>query len=72
MVVKTGDQVFIMEFKMAESNDGASVALDAAVAQTRGRSYADRYRECGKPVYLVGIACGREARTLLDVRAELL
>ncbi len=72
MVVKTGAQVFIIEFKMAESADDAPAALDAAVSQIRDRGYADRYRECGKPVYLVGIACGREARTLLDVRAELL
>jgi len=68
IVVPLGDQVFILEFKMAECLDGAEVALDAALAQMRDRGYADRYR--GRAVHLVAVACGREARNLLEVRAE--
>ena len=68
MVVSLGEQVFILEFKMAEGADGAEAALDAAFAQMRDRGYADRYR--GQPVHLVAVACGREARNLLEVRAE--
>ena len=68
MVVPLGDEVFVIEFKMAESADDAEAALDAAFAQMRDRGYADRYR--GQSVHLVAVACGREARNLLEVRAE--
>ncbi len=68
MVVPLGDEVFVIEFKMAEGADDAEAALDAAFAQMRDRGYADRYR--GQSVHLVAVACGREARNLLEVRAE--
>ncbi len=68
LVVSIGAQVFILEFKMAASTDDAEAALDAAHAQMRARGYADTYR--GQPVHLVAIACGREVRNLLEVRAE--
>ena len=67
MVVPLGDEVFVIEFKMAEGADDAEAALAAAFAQMRDRGYADRYR--GQPVHLVAVACGREARNLLEVRA---
>jgi len=70
IVVETGGQIFVIELKMAESEGGSGAALDAAVSQIRDRGYADKYRGCGKPVYLVAVACGREARTVLEVRAE--
>ena len=70
MVVLTGGQVFVLEFKMAEGDGDADAALDAAVAQMRGRGYADRWRRHGEPVHLLGVACGRKARNLLAVRAE--
>ena len=68
MVVHLGGQVFILEFKMAASADDVEAALDAAHAQMHERGYADTY--CGKTVHLVAIAWGREARNLLEVRAE--
>ena len=68
MVVPLGDEVFVIEFKMAESADDAEAALDAAFSQMRERGYADRYR--GHSVHLIAVACGREARNLLEVRAE--
>ncbi len=70
MVVPLGGEVFVIEFKMAESAHHAEAALDAAFAQMRERRYAGRYR--GQPVHLIAVACGREARNLLDVRAEAL
>ncbi len=69
MVVHLGDQVFILEFKMADSADDAETALAAAFTQMRKRGYVDTYR--GQTVHLVAIACGREARNLLEVRAEV-
>ncbi len=70
MVIPLGGEVFVIEFKMAESADDAEATLDAAFAQMRERRYADRYR--GQAVHLVAVACEREARNLLDVRAGAL
>ncbi len=70
MVVRLGGQVFVVEFKMAEGEEGGAAALDAALAQMRERGYAEKYRAEGTPVHLIGVACGREARNLLDIRAE--
>ncbi len=71
MVLRHGGQVFVLEFKIAEGEDGSEAALDAAMAQMRGRGYADKYRGGAEPVHLIGVACGREARNLLEVRVEL-
>ncbi len=68
MVAHLGDQVFILEFKMAEGAGDIETALATAHAQMRKRGYADTYH--GKTVHLVAIACGRDARNLLEVRAE--
>ena len=70
MVVLTGGQVFVLEFKMAEGSGETEAALAAAMAQMRERGYAEKYRDRGEPVHLVGVACGREARNLLKIRAE--
>ena len=70
MVLRLGGQVFVLEFKVVDGEANASAALDAALAQMRERGYAERYRTDGTPVHLVGVACGREARNLLEVRAE--
>ncbi len=68
MVVFLGEQVFILEFKMADSADDAQTVLETAFTQMRARGYAETYH--GQPVHLVAIACGREVRNLLEVRAE--
>ena len=70
MVVLTGGQVFVLEFKMADGEGEAEVALDAAIVQMRERGYAEKYRARGEPIHLLGVACGREARNLLEVRVE--
>jgi len=68
MAVHLGDRVFVLEFRMADGADDAGAALGAAVRQMRSRGYADTYR--GRTVHLVAVACGREVRNLLEVRAE--
>ena len=70
MVVLTGGQVFVIEFKMADGEEDAAAALDAAVRQMRERGYAEKHRDREEPVHLLGVACGREARNLLEIRAE--
>ncbi len=70
MVMRTGGQVFILEFKMADTDEDIETQLEAAFTQMRQRGYADRYRDRDGPVHLVAVVCGRDARNLLEVRAE--
>ena len=70
MVLRLNGRVFVLEFKVVDGEANASAALDAALAQMRERGYAERYRADSTPVHLVGVVCGREARNLLEVRAE--
>jgi len=51
---------------MAETVENAEAVLEAAFKRMRPRGYADRYH--GTSVQLVAVACGREARNLLDGR----
>ena len=62
MVVLTGGQVFVLEFKMADGDSDAAAALDAAITQMRKQGYAEKYRGRGEPVHLIGVVCGREAQ----------
>ena len=70
LVVLTGGQVFVLEFKMADGEEGADIALNEAITQIRERGYAEKYRDREAPIHLVGVACGREERNLLEIRAE--
>ena len=70
MVVLTGGQVFVLEFKMTDGDSDTAAALDAALAQMRERGYAEKYRDRTEAVHLIGVACGREARNLLEIRVE--
>ena len=70
MVVLTGGQVFVLEFKMAKGEDDTDAAIETAIAQMRDRNYSEKYRDRGEPIHLIGVACGREARNLLEIRAE--
>ncbi len=70
MVVLTGGQVFVLEFKMAKGNGDTETVLDTAIVQMRERGYAKKYCDLGAPVHLIGVACGHEARNLLKIRAE--
>ncbi len=70
MVVHTGGQVFILEFKMADTDADIETKLAEAFTQMRTRGYANRYRDCEDPIHLIAVVCGREARNLLEVRVE--
>ena len=71
MVALTGGQVFVFEFKMVEKAEETEAGLEAALAQMRDRGYAEKHRDRKEPVHLIAVACGREARNLLDIRVEL-
>ncbi len=70
MVVRTGGQVFILEFKMVDTDEDIETKLAEAFTQMRERGYADRYRDRGEPIHLIAVVCGRDVRNLLEVRAE--
>ena len=70
IVLRLGGQVFVMEFKVVDGGADSHAALDTAIVQMRGRGYAERYGGHSGQVHLVGVACGREARNLLEIRAE--
>ena len=70
MVVHTGGQVFILEFKMAATDADIETKMEEAFTQMRDRGYANRYRDRQEPVHRIAVVCGREARNLLEVRVE--
>ena len=70
MVVETGGQVFILEFKMAETVADIETKMEEAFTQMREKGYANRYRDRDEPVHRIAVVCGREARNLLEVRVE--
>ncbi len=70
MVVYTGGQVFILEFKMADADADIETKMAEAFTQMRKRGYANRYRDRESPIHLIAVVCGREARNLLEVRVE--
>ena len=65
MAVRAGGRVYLFEFKVVER-----AGSGAALAQLRARGYADRYRDLGEPVYLVGVEFSEKARNLARFEAE--
>ena len=70
LVIRHAGQVFILELKVVEGEGEAESALDAALAQVRGRGYAEKYRAGDEPAHLIGMVFGKEERNLLGMRAE--
>jgi len=70
LVVLTGGQVFLFAFKMVDTANETEAALAAALAQIRDRGYAGKYCDRPEPIHRIAIACGRDTRTLLDIRVE--
>jgi hypothetical protein len=58
-------QVFVFEFKVVEH-----AAKGDALAQIKAQGYADKYRDRGEPVHLIGIEFGRAARNLVGFEVE--
>ena len=56
----TGDRLYLFEFKVVEqAPDGR------ALAQLQARGYAEKYREPGASIMLVGIEFSREERNVV-------
>ena len=65
MAVRFNDNVYLFEFKVVElAPEGA------AMAQLKARGYADKYRDRGEPIHLIGVEFSREARNLAAFDVE--
>ena len=70
MVVREGEQVFVLEFKMAENNAGADSAIASAMKHMKNRGYANKYRGQNEPIHLVAMIFGSDDRNLIAIQAE--
>ena len=66
MAVRFNDNVYLFEFKVVElASEGA------AMAQLRQKGYADKYRDRGEPIHLIGVEFSRETRNLIGFETAL-
>ena len=69
LVVRGDEGVCIFEFKLLP--DGPRTrARGEALAQIKARGYADKYRQPGRPVHLIGVEFSREARNIATFEVE--
>ncbi len=65
LVVRAYGRVWVFEFKMRER-----AGPGAALRQLQERGYADRYRNLGQPVHLVGVEFSAKTRNVLHFEGE--
>ena len=65
MAVLFNANVYVFEFKLVDREPQG-----LALAQIRERGYADRYRDLGWPVHLIGVEFGREERNIVAFSVE--
>ena len=59
MAVRFNANVYLFEFKVVEL-----APAGAAIAQLKAKGYADKYRDRGEPIHLIGVEFSKEARNL--------
>ena len=59
MVLRFDGAVYVFEFKSV-----AQVATGQALAQIKGRGYAEKYRHLGQPVHLIGVEFSKAERNI--------
>ena len=65
MVVRCGGGVHIFEFKLLEG-----APKGEALAQIKGKGYADKYRRPGRPIHLIGVEFSRKERNIASFEVE--
>ena len=65
MAVRFNGQVYLFEFKVVETGGEG-----AAMAQLKGRGYAEKYRGRGEPIHLVGVEFSRDTRNIVAFEVE--
>ncbi len=68
MVVLHGDQVFVFEFKMSDTDSNSEDTAQQAIEQMQEKGYADKYRSRNQPIHLIGIAFSAKDRNLAAVK----
>ena len=66
MAVCFNDNVYLFEFKVVEL-----VPEGSAMAQLQAKGYADKYRDLGEPIHLIGVEFSRETRNLIAFETAL-
>ena len=66
MAVRFNDTVYLFEFKVVELAGEGS-----AMAQLQAKGYADKYRDLGEPIFMIGIEFSRETRNLIGFETAL-
>ena len=69
LVVRGDEGVHIFEFKLLPDAPRTR-AHGEALAQIKARGYADKYRQPGRPVHLIGVEFSREARNIATFEVE--
>ena len=65
MTVEAFGQLYLFEFKVVEQLPEGS-----ALAQIKAKGYADKYRDRGMPIYLVGVEFSKEQRQIVAFEVE--
>ena len=69
LVVRGDEGVCIFEFKLLQDAPRTRPRGEA-LAQIKARGYADKYRQPGRPVHLIGVEFSREARNIATFEVE--
>ena len=65
MAVLFNDRVYLFEFKVVEL-----ASAGAAMAQLKERRYADKYRDLGQPIHLIGVEFSKDERNIAAFDVE--
>ena len=65
MAVRFNDRVYLFEFKVVEL-----ASAGAAMAQLKERGYADKYRDLGQPIHLIGVEFSKDERNIAAFDVE--
>ena len=65
MAVRLEDKVYLFEFKISENNPAGS-----ALQQIKDNGYADKYKDSGKEIYIIGIEFSKEKRQIENFEWE--
>ena len=65
MTVRFNRRIYLFEFKVVEM-----VPEGKALAQLKSRGYAEKYRQYGEPITLVGVEFSRESRNIVGFEVE--
>ncbi len=60
MVVRFGGHIYLFEFKVVEM-----VPEGKALEQLQAKRYAEKYRQYGEPIHLIGVEFSRESRNIV-------